>query len=1068
MNMKKARSIYSGSSLKGTLAVLCLAAALGTPMSLHAEKAKAASAQGVQQSRTVKGTIIDETGEPMIGVTVRVKGTQKATITDFEGNFTIDAAANELIEVSYIGYVNQTVKATNTLLKIEMKPDVTGLDDVVVIGYGTVKKRDLTGAVASVKNEDITLSPLPNPVEALQGKVAGLDITRSSGQAGASSTMKLRGTRSLTASEDNNDAPLVLIDGLPGSLTTLNANDIESIEVLKDAASTAVYGSSGANGVIIVTTKSGKEGKAKVSFNSYIGINGWSTVPDVYHGEAYFNLAKAAKVAGGTYTTDEEVFGNTEIYEAYLAGQDINWADALLKTGVTQNYSISVSGGTEKTKAYFSLNYSGEEGQYENDDYRVYSSNIKVDHQVRKWLTVGTNMQGSFTYKNSAYAKLETALIKKPIGSLYDEDGNVNAFPVTGDTTMPSLLLNNKSNYRNNSLGANIYMNPYIRITPFKGFTFETRLSLSLSSSKSNRFYGIGSYAYYNSDANADGESTSANVYAYVTNNLSYNYKRENALTYNFKLGDDHDFTFTGVTTWNHNRKEYTYAKSDNLTSNDYLWHNLGTGQNQTVASSYTMSRGMGFVGRLTYSYVGKYLASASVRHDGSSRLAKGNRWDTFPAFSLGWRISEEKFMQGTRSWLDNLKLRLGWGITGTASISEYATQAELVQSYAILGNQTLLSYSYPQTIVDPYLGWEKSYNTNIGLDMGFLGGRIDLTMDYYITNTKDIIWTSKVPVTNGGYTSSSQYTTTTNICQSQNKGFELALTARPIVGKKEGDFSWTINSTYTNNTEKLTKFSAEDGTTQYINGDIILKEGYPINSYYGYKLLGTWKTSEADEAAIFNAKPGDLKINCQDLTRHVDADGTVYYTGVDANGETQTYTADNTYDATQAKQVLGHPEPDWTMGIKNTFTWKNFDLSIYLYWRYGQMINYSMLGRYNPSASSNFPTYFDYWTEETGDKNHYFPALTSAKSLSEYDGYSGLTYVDGSFFKVKNITLGYTVPKKVLKKYGIEQLRVYGTITNPWVFAKSSLLKDYDPEMAGSLDYPLTKQMVFGVNLNF
>lgn len=948
-----------------------------------------------------------------------------------------------------------------------MNPDNTGLEEVVVIGYGTQKKRDLTGAVSSVKAEDITLSPMPNPVEALQGKVAGLDITRSSGQAGASSSMKLRGTRSLMAAEDGNDEPLVLVDGLPGSLTTLNANDIESIEVLKDAASTAVYGSAGANGIIIVTTKSGKAGRTKVNLNAYVGINGWSTVPEVFHGESFFNLRKQAQMAGGTYTGDENVF-NPAVYEAYLAGQDINWADALLKTGVTQNYSLSVSGGTEKTKAYLSLNYSGEDGQYANDNYKVYSTNLKIDHQINKIVTIGANLQGSFTYKNSAYAKLENALITSPIGSLYDEDGNVNPFPVVDDVNTVSLLLNQKSNYRNNSQNTNIYLNPYIRITPLKGLTFESRLSLSLAYRKNNKFDGIGGYRYYNGDRNADGVTTSANVAASVENYNTYNYKWENILTYNFKIAKDHDFTVTGVTSWNHNRREYAYAGSSNLTDNSYLWHNLGTGSNQQVQSNYVMSKGLGFVGRLNYSYLGKYLASVSVRHDGSSRLAEGNKWDTFPAFSLGWRISEEKFMESTRSWLDNLKIRFGWGVTGTASIAEYQTMTLLNQSYRILGNQTLVSYAYPQEIVDPNLGWEKSYNTNIGIDASFLNGRIDVTADYYITKTKDIIWKALVPVTNGGFNSSTQYTTTTNICESENKGFELAVTGRPFVAKKEGDFSWTANLTFTKNSEKLTKFSGDGGMDQYINGDKILKAGEPINSFYAYKLNGTWKKSEAEEAKIFNAEPGDLKINCQDLTRHVGADGNVYYTGVNAEGEEMVYNAENPYDATQAKQVVGHPQPDWTMGLKNTFTYKGFDLSIYLYWRYGQMISYNMLGRFSPGGTSNFPTYFDYWTEETGDVNHYFPALTTKKGITDYDGYSGLNYVDGSFWKVKNITLGYTLPKKVLNKLGVENIRVYGTITNPFVFAKSDLLKDYDPEMAGSLDYPLTKQMVFGVNVSF
>ncbi len=1053
--------------------MLGLSAMLCMPVSGYAESVttNATLTQAAQTNRTVKGTVVDEMNMPMIGVTVRVVGTKTATVTDFDGNFNIKAKATDKLELSYIGYEPLTVSASQASLSLKMKPEAAALNEVVVIGYGTVKKRDLTGAVTSIKAADITASPMPNPIEGLQGKVAGLDITRSSGQAGAGSSMKLRGTRSLTAGggEDGtsgNDEPMVLIDGLPGSLSTLNANDIESIEVLKDAASTAVYGSAGANGIIIVTTKSGKEGKAKVNFNAYVGVNGWSQTPKMYSGAEFFNLAKQAKIAAGNVDiADEDVF-NADVYQAYLAGKSVNWADELLKTGVTQNYSLSVSGGTEKTKAYLSLNFSAEDGQYSNDNYKVYSSNLKIDHKLSDIVSIGANMQGSFTYKNSAYARLESALIANPIGSAYDDEGNVNVFPVAGDNSTVSLLVNNSDNYRNNNINTRIYLNPYIRITPLKGLTFESRLSAALAYSTSNRFEGIGSYQYYNKDKTADGINTSANVYGSVANNNSYNYKWENILTYNFDI-KDHSFTLTGVTSWNHNRREYTYAYADNITSNEYLWHNLGAGQNMKNSTSYTMSKGLGFVGRINYSYLGKYLASVSVRHDGSSRLADGNRWDTFPAFSLGWRVSEEKFMDFSRNWLDNMKIRFGYGVTGTASIPEYQTMSNLIQSYFILGNQTLLSYKYPTQFVDPNLGWEKSYNTNIGLDMSFLRGRIDFTMDYYITKTKDIIWTSQVPIVNGGYDSSTPYKITTNICESENRGVEMALTGRPFIAKNDGDFAWTINATFTKNSEKLTSFS-DAGSSQYINGDRILKEGEPINSFYSYKLKGTWKTSEADDAAVFNAVPGDLKIDCPGLKRGVREDGTVFYTAMNADGELVEYDAANPYDATQAKQVIGHPNPDWTMGFKNTFNYKGFDLSIYLYWRYGQMINYSMLGRFNTAATTNFPTYFDYWTPETGDRNHVYPALNAGKDITQYDGYSGLTYGDGSFFKVKNITLGYTLPKSVLKKLGVENCRFYGTITNPFVFAKSELLEDYDPEMAGNLDYPLTKQLVFGVNVSF
>lgn len=1043
----------------GLFAVFCI-----PTQGLAADKGLNSPASVVQQSQTVKGHVVDELDEPMIGVTVKSKSSNAMAITDFDGNFSINAKAGETLEFSYLGYKTVTIKASQQMT-VKMDVDAADLDEVVVIGYGTMKKRDLTGAVSSVKAEDITLAPVANPLEALQGKVAGLDITRSSGQAGAGVDIQLRGTRSFTASGD----PTVIIDGMPGNLETLNANDIESIEVLKDASSTAIYGSSGANGVIIVTTKNGKEGKTKVDFNAYLGINGWSKYPKVHQGEDYFNLRKLAQQEAGTYIDDASVLGNSYAYEAYLAGEDINWADEILKTGIVQNYSIAVSGGNEKTKAYMSLNFTNEEGQYRDDDYKVYSTNIRVDHNIKKWLSVGVNMQGSYVYKNSAYATLESALVASPIGSLYDEDGNKNVVTYT-DGSQINLLLNDKSNYRNNNQVTRIYLNPYIRITPLKGLTFESRVNASLTYNKSNRFVGIGSYQYY-SENGTDATGTNASVYAYVSNTNSYNYKWENILSYNFQIGEDHDFTVTGVTSWNHNRKEYTYSYADSFATNTYLWHNLYAGNNQKAESSYTMSKGMGYVGRINYSYKGKYLAAASIRYDGSSRLADDNRWDSFPAFSVGWRISEEKFMDSTRKWLDNLKLRVGYGVTGTADISEYSSQSTLEQSYYGLGGEKVVSYAYSQNVANVYLGWEKSKSTNIGIDAAFLKGRIDVSLDYYFTKTEDVIWEKSLPVTNGAYSASAYYTTNMNICETENQGIELSLNTRNIVTK---NFTWTSTLTFSKNKEKITKLATDDA--EYVtNGSdgLVLYKGEPVNSWYHYKLLGTWKTSEAADAAVFGQQPGDLKIDIPGMT-HVSEGVYQKWEEVEAEDgtitkELVTYDADNPYTiSSNDYQVLGHKSPDWTMGFKNTFTYKNFDLSIYLYCRWGQMIKYDLLSSYDPTGTKNFPTYFDYWTTETGDANHYFPALTSSRAISDYLGYYALSYVDGSFFKVKNITLGYTLPQSILKKAGIQNLRVYTTITNPIVIAKSDLLKDYDPENAGSFNYPLTKQFVFGVNISF
>lgn len=1021
----------------------------------NANKTESSSTQKTQN--LIKGMVLDTNGDAIIGASVMVKGSTTGATTDLDGTFSVSAPGNSQLIISFIGYISQTiqVKAGSPLI-IKLQENNKLLDEVVVVGYGTMKKRDLTGSITSIKSEDITLNPGSNPMQALQGKVAGLDITKSSGQAGAGVTMQLRGTRSFTAS----GTPTFIIDGMPGDYSTLNPNDIESIEVLKDASSTAVYGSSGSNGVIIITTKSGKAGKTSVSFNSYTGFNGWSKVPKMRSGDSYIQALRDANAATGNWTStddDENLFTSEEAYEAHLAGHYINWAKLLMQTNMTQNYSVSFSGGTDKTKAYFSLNYSDEAGQYKGDDYKLYSTNLRIDHRVKKWLSAGINLQSSYVYQNKAYADLESALTAVPLGEAYDSEGNININPVVDDGNEINLLLDTQSGvYKNQNQNFKLYANPYIQIEPIKGLSLISRLNGTLEYTRNNYFQGIGSYQYYVASG-ADATGTNSSVYATITQNRAYNYKWENILTYNFNIKKDHQFTLTGVSTWNHNQSDESYMKQDNITDNKYLWYNISSSTSSVATTSYSMSKVMGWIGRINYSYLGKYLFSASVRHDGSSVLAKGHRWNTFPAVSAGWRISDEKFMQGTKNWLDNLKLRVGHGVTGTASIDPYTSSSNLEQSYYSLGGEKSLVYMFSQNISNENLTWEKSHNTNIGVDFSALRNRIDLTLDYYITKTDGVIWQRYVPITNGGYSASSYYYTNVNICSTKNNGFEFALSTRNIDNKGDG-FKWTTSLTFSWNKEKIV--SLADGTSNYVtNGDYTLAIGSPVNSYYQYKILGIWQKGEEADAAVFGEEPGDIKIDVSSLKRQSE--------GVYEDEDGTQYTSDSKYTISDNdRQIIGHNSPDWTLGLQNTFSWKNIDLSIFYYMRWGQMIDYSMLTRYDPTGKDNFPEYFNYWTESNPSND--FPAINANMALKDYTGYYALSYVDGSFLKIKNITLGYNLPQMVSKKLGIEKMRIYSTLTNPLVIAKSHLIKDYDPEMNGSLNYPLTKQLVFGLNLSF
>ena len=1043
-----------------------------------------ASVQLFAQQRTVSGKVTNQqTGEPLQGASVNVKGTNSTVITDAAGNFTTTVPSPQsVLVISFIGLTPQEITVGNNAnISIEMNATANKLDEVVVIGFGTTKRRDLTGAIVSVKPEEITARPGPNPMESLQGRVAGLDITRSSGQPGAGVTMQLRGTRSFTASGN----PLFIINGLPGDYATLNPYDIESIEVLKDASSTAVYGSAGSNGVVIITTKSGRAGKLSVDFNTYYGYNGWSITPKMRTGDAYLQAKRDAyryvyDATANKWTTtgalwqspadDETIFG-TSRFQTFKQGEFVDWADVFLqKNAATQNYSLSVAGGSDKTKGYISFNYTDEMGQYRGDQYKLFSTSMRLDHKVKNWITLGANLQASYVDRDKAQDKLENAIVTDPLVKVYNPDGTLNTN--LGNNVYNLLLDYQPGVYGNVDNNARIFFNPYIEIKPIRGLTFLSRAGAQLNYSNTYRFDGIGSVSYTYSNAGI--------AKARVTQNRFQGYQWENILTYNRKFGN-HDLTFTGVTSWYYNQNTNTEMNQTNIASNNFKWYKFTGDANTTSLSSYTMSKTFGLLGRINYSYLSKYLFSASLRRDGSSVLFPTNRWDHFPAASIGWRISEEKFMAGTATWLNDLKLRVGWGITGSAKIDPYSSVSVVESGTMALGGMAQPFYRNSQFITNADLGWEKSHNTNIGLEATLFRNRIDMTLEYYFTNTDGVIYSVTSPIIYGTYRPGTQYQTNINVAETKNRGFEFTLNTRNIVKR---NFEWTTSAAFGSNKEEIIKLVG--GVANNItNGAYSLTIGEAVNSFRNYKLDGVWQIGEEADAAVFSKRPGDLKVNVPGMTRL----GTGVYVKTAANG-TETYYYANLAEAQKFNpsltaaasryaysnndfQILGHNTPNWSLGIQNRFRYKGIDLTIYAYFRWGQMINYVMPGWYQPNAlatnaspSRTFPEHFNYWTPDNPTND--FPVLNYLATSSSMIGFSGLNYVDGSFFKIKNITLGYTLPANLIKKASIQRLRVYGTVTNPLIVAKSKILKQYDPEMNGVLDYPLTKQIVAGLNLTF
>lgn len=1052
--------------------------------------------QAVTQ-QTVKGTVVDENGEPMIGVTVRSTTGKEATITDIDGNYSLNVPASTKLVLSYVGYKNKTVSGGG---RVAMEPDNQGLNEVVVIGYGTVRKRDALGAISSVKSEEIKQAPTMNAMEGLQGKIAGLDITRESGAAGTSPTILLRGTRSLSGSNN----PLYVIDGISGgSIDDINPNDIESIEVLKDASSTAIYGSAGANGVIIVTTKQGKPGKVQVDFNAYVGINTMPAYPDTYQGEDWINyMADGYQEYYGQSIWDEypdreealnRLFDNYGLKEAavqcYKDGKFINWKDEILKTGVQQNYNVSVRGGNEKLTSYMSAGYQNEKGMYRKDNYQAITFRAGATYNVNKMVTVGFQSHLAYKDRDRRNSRLSKTLNVAPVGEVYNEDGSLKVYPTGDNTDYVNIMADDMPYaYLNNTKSTSLTISPFVEIKPVKGLSFRSQASFSLSNSRNGIWNGLNTYyKLTGSDANKGKREASQ------THGNGWGVQWQNILNYNIKFNDIHDLTFTGIMEWNESKSESMYGYNNQFDYDFYTYYNLSAGLQPELSSSFSKTQKLSYAGRINYNLMGRYLLTATMRWDGASQLY--HKWDSFPSVAVGWRISDEPWMEKTRSWLDNLKLRIGYGITGNSNIAAYSSKT-LVQdsnNNLNLGGGKVHSYILTQAVANYDLGWEKSYNWNFGLDFAFLNSRIDGSLEFYTTDTKGVLYSRPLPSIYGVYNAKSNYTMMSNIAKTLNKGIELTLNTRNIVKK---DFQWTSTFTFTKNNEKLKKIDMGNNTSVDELIALGLFIDHPVKTYYGYKKEGIWQSDQADQAICFGLYPGQVHLYADGLTwdpdytyegydynrltsertprtRHgayysVDADGNrTYYrqgtlvTTTDENGKTTTtIEGENFYSVGPAdKQILGHKQPDFTIGFTNNFTYKNFDLSIQAVMRWGFMTNGDLLGYV---SALNQPKDFDYWTES--NPTNAFPL--AKLGVSNY-AKEALQYVDGSFVKIKNITLGYSLPNNLLKKLGMTKLRVYGTIQNPFIFCKDDMMKGLDPENTSS-EFPLYKTIVFGINASF
>lgn len=1001
--------------------------------------------------QTVTGTVKDAAGEPMIGVTVMADG-QAVAVTDIDGSFSVaNAKPSTQLVFSYVGYLDQKVTVgSRQSFNITMKEDQEQLDEVVVVGYGTMKKRDLTGSVASVKSDDINNVASANVLQAMQSKVPGVDLTQASGEAGGAINIKLRGNRSILGS----NAPLIIVDGVEyGSNMDIDPNDIESMDILKDAASTAIYGTRGANGVIIITTKRGSAGKTRVSFSFF---NSWnspaSTAKAMYGDREVQRLIDKAEyqknfptyASTGTWGTDvvtpesvltETLSDGTSTLDIYNNKSYTEWNDYLLENSTSQHYNVGVNGGNEKTNFSVSLGMMNDRGLMKKDRFNRYTGRANVDHRISKMFKVGASL--SYTYRDNDRRNAgvySQALKMTTITHAYLNDGLINETPNPWYAAHCSPLLDDVPGaYQNNTQGSRFFGNAYLEVAPIKGMTFRTQFAVNHRDNRTGLYQDYQSQGRY--------QSPSTNYISSTTSNQN-RYTWDNTLSYNTNFGNDaHDFTaLLGHEIWQ-DVAESTHVYGDAGTTHYYesSFYDLSKITAPTTENTYVKQNMVSVFGRINYSYLGKYLFQASLRTDGSSTLADGHKWGWFPSLSAGWRVSEEKFMAGTKSWLSNLKLRLSWGISGNAAVSAYSTLGALsaYNVYYYLEGKDYAS-RIPSSMANRELTWEKTSSFDLGLDYGFLEGRINGTFDLYWNRTNDLLFYKTAPA------SSVFPSVIDNIGKTKGFGLELGLNADIIRTK---DFTWNAAFSYTHSTDEITELT--EGQQKYVTGTRARAIGERVNTFYDYKADGTWGIGEfQQELARYQAAgitpafeagygdPGTLKIVDQNNDGRIDPDD---------------------------DKIFFNSDPDHIFGLSNTFSYKGFSLSLQMMARLGGYIEYGMNNQLN-YESANWGD-IDYWTPDNQNAKFPSPGLGASQQWTYNNYASSLMYEKGDYFKIKDITLAYSLPKNWVGHIGMNSARVYVSMKN---FITVSHIDNYDPERGGSISFPLWKQVVLGINIDF
>ncbi|MDR1557120.1 MAG: TonB-dependent receptor [Tannerellaceae bacterium] len=987
----------------------------------------------------VRGTVTDKNGETLIGVNIVEKGTRNGTTTDIDGNYTLSVPRDAVLDFSYVGYVAQSIPVQGrNRIDATLSEDSELLEEVVVIGYGTQRREAVTGSVASVNEAKIKEIPASNISQALQGRVAGMEMSQTSTKPGADMQIRIRGTRSLNASND----PLVVLDGIPfaGSIGDINPNTIKSIDILKDASATAIYGSRGANGVILVTTFRGTEGvKAQVNYNGYYGVKNVFAKFPMMDGPEFTAMRQAA----GLYTNalDEADNVNTD------------WQDLLYRTATVTNHDVSVSGGASQGGYNFGIGYYRDEAVVPTQDYTRFSLRGTFDQEIGRYFRFGVTTNNNYNVTGGSNVGMYGVLSMSPIANPYNEDGSwkrtirmpsdeqwVYTREILGELEDKWLSISKAFGSYNTLYGE-------VKIPGVEGLKYRANVGLNFRMSNGGSYTAEG--------INSSTATTPST--ATVSNSLTTNWAVENLLSYDRTFAGKHQVNVVAMYSAEQTSYNRSYMSARDIPADHFQYYNLGRAAGEITVSpgeqQYEVSGLMSWMGRAMYAYEGRYMLSVTLRSDASSRLAPGHQWHTYPAVSAGWNIREEAFMQDL-TWLDKLKLRVGYGQTSNQAVDPYKTLGLLDTRPYNFGDTYATGY-YVSQLPNPELGWEYSETWNYGLDFSLLNNRVSGTVEYYVQNTKDVLLSVALPRTSGV----SSYTA--NIGETQNKGFELSLNGT-IIDNLSG-WTWEAGFNLYSNRNKLVSLVSgqerDEGNQWFV--------GYPIDALYDYEKTGLWQEGDPYLDILEpGGNVGMIKVK---------------------------YTGDYNADGTPARQIgpddrqIISIEPNFQGGINTRVAYKSFDLSLVGAFKSGGILVstlYSSNGYLNMLTGRRGNVKVDYWTPENTDANYPKPGGMQSGDNPKYG--STLGYFDASYLKVRTITLGYNVNPKWLKSAGIDRLRAYLTAQNPFVvFSPYHSESGMDPETnsygnenvaVGGLrriltigtNSPATRNYLLGINLTF